>query len=203
MATAKPARPRIDDVRDVALTVFAERGYHGTTMSAIAELVGMRVPSLYSHIRSKQDLLVEIAVQTTEAVLAEYEAAVAGLTDPAERLRRAVAVYALRHATHRREALVVNRDVSSLEEPARGEVLHRIQRHEHAIRAIIADGVAAGLFTTGTPALTSFAILEMSVSIARWFDEDGPLSAEAVAGEYADLALNMVRAPLPTTAPAA
>lgn len=137
---------------------------------------------------------------TTEAVLADYEAAVAGVTDPAERLRRAVEVYALRHATHRREALVVNRDVSSLDEPARGAVLARIQRHEHAIRGIIADGVAAGAFTTGTPALTSFAILEMSVSIARWFHEDGPLTAQAVASEYADLALNMVRAGVPTTA---
>ena len=200
MAAAKPVRPRVDDVREVALTVFAERGYHGTTMSAIAQRVGVRVPTLYSHIRSKQDLLVDIAVATTEAVLADYEAAVAGVTDPAERLRRAVEVYALRHATHRREALVVNRDVSSLDEPARGAVLGRIQRHEHAIRGIIADGVAAGAFTTGTPALTSFAILEMSVSIARWFDEDGPLTAQAVASEYADLALNMVRASMPTTA---
>jgi AcrR family transcriptional regulator len=181
----------VDDVRDVALTLFAERGYHGTSMSQIAAAVGVRVPTLYSHIRSKQDLLAEIAVETTDAVLAEFERATAGVERPSDRLRRAIEAYALRHATHPRQALVVNRDIFSLEEPTRASVLAKRQRHEHAIRQIISGGAEAGVFGVRSPAIASFAILEMSVSIARWFREDGPLSAEEVARLYSDFALSI------------
>src|SRR5947208_11300394 len=95
-----PRRPRVHDVREVALTLFAERGYHGTSMSDIAAVLGVRVPTLYSHIRSKQELLADIAVATTEAVLTDFELATDGVADMSERLRRAIEAYALRHATH-------------------------------------------------------------------------------------------------------
>jgi AcrR family transcriptional regulator len=189
------AHARVDDVRDVALTLFAQRGYHGTSMRHIAEALGVRVPTLYSHIRSKQELLAEIVVDTTDAVWLEYQQVLAeDHADPRERLRRAVEVFALRHATHPREALVVNRDVSSLEEPTRSRVLTEREQYEHAVRGLIADGVRAGILHTTSPALSSFAILEMCVSIARWFRPDGPLSPEQAAHQYADFGLRIAGA---------
>jgi hypothetical protein len=136
-------------------------------------------------------LLRTIVDRTTAGVLADFHAAVDDLTDPVERLRRASLVYALRHATHRREAIVVNRDTASLEEPHRTELQNRRREHEHALRQIISDGVAAGAFQVDSPALASFAIREMCVSIARWFREDGPLPAEQVAEQYSLFALRI------------
>jgi AcrR family transcriptional regulator len=109
--------PTRESVREAALTLFAQRGYHGTPLRSIAELVGIRTPSLYNHIESKQELLRGIVQETTELVWSEFQAAIAGTTDATERLRRAVEVYALRHAIHRREALIVNRDVATLGAP--------------------------------------------------------------------------------------
>jgi AcrR family transcriptional regulator len=187
------AKPMVSPaaVRDVALTLFAERGYHGTALSQIAAALGIRTPSLYNHIRAKQDLLRDIVTQTTQEVWADYEAAVDGVDDIVERLRRAARVYALRHATHRREALIVNRDIASLEQPARSEVLELRRRHARAIQGLIDDGVALGVFGEQESAIAAFAILEMCVSIARWFRDDGPLSAEAVADKYSEFALRV------------
>lgn len=180
-------------VVDAALTLFAQRGYHGTALSQIAEALGVRVPSLYNHMTSKQQLLEVIVSRTLDDVHADFAAAVAGVDAPVERLRRATRVYALRHATHRREALVVRRDTTSLPEPSRTRMRERRREHERAVRAVIADGVARGDFAVGDPALASFAILEMAVSIARWFRDDGPLTATEVADEYAAFALRLVR----------
>jgi AcrR family transcriptional regulator len=180
-------------VRDAATTLFAEKGYHGTALSEVAARLRIRTPSLYNHMSSKQQLLETIVGRTLDDVLADFEAAVAGVDDPAERLRRATRVYALRHATHRREALVVNRDTTSLPEPGLTTMRERRRDHERAVRAIITDGAERGLFNVGNPGLASFAILEMSVSIARWFREDGPLIAQEVADEYAEFALRIVR----------
>jgi AcrR family transcriptional regulator len=180
-----------DAVLDAALTLFAERGYHGTAVSQIAASLGIRTPSLYNHMRSKQDLLEAIIGRTVDGVLDDFRTAVEGLSDPVERLRRAVRVYALRHATHRREALVANRDTTSLPEPARTRIREQERSHERAVRGIISDGVAAGDFHVESPGLASFAILEMCLSIARWFRHDGARTAGQVAEEYADFALRI------------
>jgi AcrR family transcriptional regulator len=198
-ADTRPASPATrravtgEAVLDAALTLFARRGYHGTALSEIAENLGIRTPSLYNHMRSKQELLETIVDRALDDVLADFRAAVAELDDPAAELRAATRVYALRHATHRREALVVNRDTASLPEPGRTAMRERRREHERAVRTIITRGVERGVFAVGNAALASFAILEMSVSIARWFRDDGPRTAEQVADEHAEFALRIVR----------
>lgn len=180
---------RLRDIRQVALSLFAEKGYHGTAMSEIAAILQVRVPSLYSHIASKQSLLVDIFVDTTYAVWDEFQRAIAGSGDVREQLRRAIEAYALRHATHRREALVVRRDLSALDEPNHSDVVTVRRRHEHAVRDLIETGVQTGVFGVSDPAMASFAMLEMSVSIASWFRDDGPLPPAAVARQYGEFAL--------------
>src|ERR1700732_2471037 len=89
-AAAGPRPPApADAVLDAALTLFAERGYHGTAVSQIAARLGIRTPSLYNHMRSKQDLLAAIIGRAVHGVLDDFRTAVDEASDPAERLRRA------------------------------------------------------------------------------------------------------------------
>ena len=180
-------------VLDAALTVFAERGYHGTSVKEVAVLLKIRTPSLYNHMTSKQSLLEEIIGSTSREVWADFEAAVEGKDDVSTRLHDAAYVYALRHATRRREALVVNRDISSIEEPARTEILDLRRRHEHAVRALVQEGIDEGVFMDQPAALVSFAILEMCVSVARWFHPGLAFTAEEVAEHYSRYALRIAR----------
>jgi AcrR family transcriptional regulator len=180
-------------VVDAALTVFAERGYHGTSVKEIAALLRIRTPSLYNHMTSKQSLLEEIIGSTSRQVWADFEAAVEGKDDVTVRLHDAVYVYALRHATRRREAVVVNRDISSIEEPARTEILELRRRHEHAVRALVQEGIEKDVFMDQPASLVSFAILEMCVSIARWFHPGLAFTAEDVAEHYSRYALRIAR----------
>lgn len=182
-------------VRDAALTLFAERGYHGTALSEVAGRLEIRTPSLYNHISSKQELLAQIVLPLSQEVLDDLAAATEGVEPVAERLRAAVRVYAHRHAVQRREALVLNTDVAALDEPWRSRVLDLRRRHERAIRDLIVEGVDAGVFAVDHPALASFGILEMCVAIARWFRPDGPLSPAETADAHATFALRMVGHP--------
>ncbi len=50
---AKDTKVRIIDA---ALTLFAQKGYDATSMSEIANQVGIKAPSLYAHFQNKQDL---------------------------------------------------------------------------------------------------------------------------------------------------
>src|SRR5215210_8324645 len=44
-----------------AARLFAEKGYHGTSIGDLAEAMGVQKGSLYAHIASKADLLWEVA----------------------------------------------------------------------------------------------------------------------------------------------
>lgn len=47
-------------IRQAALGLFAERGFDGASMTALAESVGLAKPSLYNYYRSKEELLLDL-----------------------------------------------------------------------------------------------------------------------------------------------
>jgi AcrR family transcriptional regulator len=60
MSTRLPAPRRRRQLLDVALKVFADRGYHVTSMNDLAEAAGVTKPVLYQHFRSKRALYLEL-----------------------------------------------------------------------------------------------------------------------------------------------
>src|ERR1700675_5182734 len=57
-----------------AARLFAEKGYHGTSIGDLAEAMGLQKGSLYTHIDSKADLLWEVAREGSEAFHAALDA---------------------------------------------------------------------------------------------------------------------------------
>src|SRR3954469_20013089 len=52
---------RRNELTRAAARLFAEKGYHGTSIGELAEAMGVQKGSLYAHIESKADLLWEVA----------------------------------------------------------------------------------------------------------------------------------------------
>ena len=78
-APSPEARPRYDQemLLEVAVQVFTERGYDGTSMEDLSRAAGLSKSSLYHHIDSKEQLLrlgLDRAVHPMLAILAEEEA---------------------------------------------------------------------------------------------------------------------------------
>ena len=55
-----PAHERRTQLLDVAIEVFAARGYHGASMNQVAEAAGVTKPVRYQHFRSKRELYREV-----------------------------------------------------------------------------------------------------------------------------------------------
>jgi AcrR family transcriptional regulator len=184
----------MSEIRAATLELFTHRGYQATTMADIGALVGIRGPSLYKHVGSKQELLVQIMAGTMDALLTEHARAISGTDDPAERLRRAVDAHVRYHARNRLEAFVGNREIRSLVEPHRSAILSRRAEYELKFRTLIDDGLAAGRFRVASARLASYAILDLGIGVATWFREDGELSENEVAWQYTEFALRLVGA---------
>ena len=69
-----------------AAKLFATRGYDGTSMRDIAELVHVQPASLYHHFPSKSHILVSIFEESAIEMVDRVEKAVVGIEDPWEAL---------------------------------------------------------------------------------------------------------------------
>jgi AcrR family transcriptional regulator len=184
---------RAGDIRDVALTLFAERGYHGTSMRDIAGELGLRAPSLYNHLESKQELLRGIMMRTMEDLLADHRAAVATTGDVSEQLRRAMEAHVRYHARHPREVRIGNAEIWNLEQPVQDLIRTLRRDYSRAWNEIIVRGVEEGRFRTPSPQLATYAMLEMGIGVSLWYHEGGRLSESELAYYYGDMALRLVQ----------
>ena len=88
---------------------------------------------------------------------------------------------------------MANREIPSLEEPARSEQIVLRQEYVNIYERMIVRGLRVGAFSgVRAPRITAYAILQMGIGVSTWFHEDGPLSAGEVADLYAEMALRMV-----------
>jgi AcrR family transcriptional regulator len=161
-------------------------------MKDIARALGVSAPNLYNHTLAKQDLLVGIMTLAMDRAIAAHDAAVAGVEDPAEQLRRATETSVLDFLAHPAEITVCNTEIRSLEEPHRAAITGRRDAYAARIRAIVDRGCAGGRFSTLQPRVATFAILELPANATAWFRERGELSAAEVARIYGQFALHIV-----------
>lgn len=179
-------------LRRAAVRCMVERGYFGTSIREIAEAAGMTSAALYHHFASKQAILVEIMDRALdESYRMTMEAARFG-PDPSAQLRLMVHAWVLFHCLQRDEAMIGASELRSLDDEARRHVVSRRDRQETAFRAVVQAGISDGEFHVTDPLVATRAIITMGTSVATWFDPSGAQSADQIAEQYADLALNMV-----------
>lgn len=77
----------LERIRESASTLFAERGYAGTSMSRLAGKVGVRKASLYNYYPSKEALLQDLVARGIRSWRDACEPALHGEGDPNQRLR--------------------------------------------------------------------------------------------------------------------
>ena len=179
-------------VLDAACLLFAERGYHGTSMRDIAEALGVRAPSLYKHVASKQDILYAIMDKAMDRAINALDKSLAGVDEVSEQLRRATESLVLDFLRFPAEVTVCNTEVRSLDPRHRLAIVAKRDDYGGRVRAIIERGCRSGQFTTRTPQIAAFAVLEMGNSAKSWFRPSGRYTDTYVAGEYGQFALRVV-----------
>ena len=130
-----------------AARLFAERGYHGTSIGDLAEAMGVQKGSLYAHIASKQDLLYGTMREGADAFHGGLDAIPEQL--PAtEKIRLAVRSHLRVVAEQLDVATVFTREWRYLEGARREEILAERRRYEGRFRALFREGREHGELRT-------------------------------------------------------
>lgn len=98
METRTPRRrvaraERERQILDAAVTVFSLRGYQTASMDAVAEVVGVTKPVLYSHFGSKEGLLLACIARVRTELLDVTSAAAAAAEGPEDMLRQGTCAF--------------------------------------------------------------------------------------------------------------
>jgi AcrR family transcriptional regulator len=142
-ATRPGGLPTRDRLTVEAARMFAQRGYHGTSVSDLAAALGIQKSSLYAHISGKADLLAEIAL----AGAAAFHAALDALPDGAaagDRLELALRAHLAVVESQLDVATVWLQEWRYLTGEPRDVFLRERRRYEERIRDLFEAAVRSG-----------------------------------------------------------
>src|SRR3989440_1569213 len=164
MAAPQAVPTRRAELTRQAARLFAEKGYHGTSMGDLAEAMGVQKGSLYAHTESKQDLLYETMREGAEAFHAALDAIPEQLP-PAEKIRLALRAHLRVVADQLDVATVFVREWRYLEGERHDEIVAERRRYEERFRALFREGRELGELRTDLDDATA-ALLALSA--ANW-----------------------------------
>jgi len=186
---------RRDDLVAAAVQVFSEKGYAAASVDAVATVANIRKPSVYKHVRSKEDLLMAIldrAHDQSMSLWAEIEQLEA---PPVQRLHHYLVLHVRWYLDNVELLNVFFREWRSVTTPERRVIIAERRRgYDRLLRQLIAECQQSG---EADPSLdvkyVSFFVLGAVNTTPDWFrHQDAGDTPDAVALDTADLVVNMI-----------
>jgi len=129
-----------------ATKLFARRGFFNAQVADVAREAGIAAGTVYLYFRSKDDLLISIFEHTMHEWLEAGRQALAGVSDPVERLRRLAGLHLERLGQDRDLAVVFQVELRQSTKFMERFSSTLFQDYLHAIRDAVADAQTAGRF---------------------------------------------------------
>jgi AcrR family transcriptional regulator len=176
---ASPSRDqKLDTLLSAAARVFAQHGYHQTSMRDLARASGISLAGVYYYVQGKEELLFLVQSRHFETVIAGMRQALAGATDPVERLSRFIDNHLDYFATHMPEMKVLSHEAGALSGEYRQRVDDMKREYTRALMDILAD-----LERVHGPAhinrrVAAYSLFGMMNWIYNWYDPLGDVGIE-------------------------
>lgn len=184
---------RRDEVVAVAERLFAQRGFHATSVRDIAEALQIKGGSLYAHIESKDDLLWEILCAAAGRFFKAVEPIVESDLVPIEKLRRVIAAHVRVVTGNLNAAAIYSTEWRSLEANRRAEFLAKRDAYERMVRDLVAACIHEGTFAAVEEKFATLLILSSINWVYQWYRPDGPMTPDDIARKMTDMIFNGLR----------
>jgi AcrR family transcriptional regulator len=172
-----------------AVRLFHDRGFTGTTLDDVAAALGVTKPSIYTHFRSKTELLGAICQPTIQLSCDAIAHAVARSGSATDRLHRAMVDFTRVILRHQANIAVFFREEKHLSADVAAAINTLRKRFDHLLCGLLAEGKASGEFQLDDPHVASLALGGMICWIYTWYHADGRLAEDALCERIAAVAL--------------
>lgn len=182
------------EILAAASRVFRKKGLSATGMRDIAAELDMAVGNLYYYFKDKDDLLAFVQEETLAGLLALTETAQASQLRADARLFTTIT----EHVVLLNETMpgsLAHLQVEALSEARRATVGARRDAYRRALRKIVEEGIAEGVFRPADASVATLAILGAANWTVRWFRPGGRKGAREIGREIADVLVRGLMAP--------
>jgi AcrR family transcriptional regulator len=175
------------DIQSAAAEMFAERGYAGTTVRALASRAGVQPSLIYHYFGSKEGLLYAILSATMRELLDAVRDAMSSESQPPEQIAAWVRAHVQTDGTKKYAAIVSDAELYALSEVHRAAVVVQRRHYEDLLAGIIDQGRREGLLDVQSTRLAVFAIARMCSAAGKWGSSGDSARLRELGDRYAEL----------------
>ena len=185
---------RLNEIYRVAAQIICEKGYDATSMSDIAEAVGITKAGIYHHIPGKKDLLFRIMNFGLNSLDEQVIIPARAISDAEQRLRAIITSH-VELITSRstpqgnNPVTIVVDEVAGLTPAHRRQIDQRKRAYVDLIRETLRQMKDEGKLSDVDVTVAAFSLLGMILWLSRWYSPDGRLTPEQIAEEITRVAL--------------
>ena len=185
---AKLTKPKISEI---ALHLFAERGYAAVSMRQIATKVGLQVGALYNYFPDKQTILSELLINHMENLLQSWHNQ--KLPEKPDKLLEFFVDFHIEYHLNRpEEVFIAYMELRNLNPDNFKKIEKLRNKYELILIKILSDGVNKNLFRCEETKIASLAIIGMLKEVNTWYKKDGRISVPEIKNIYQQIVLKAV-----------
>jgi AcrR family transcriptional regulator len=189
---------KLEFILRTSARIFAEKGYHSTSMRDISRATKVSLAGLYYYCKSKDELLFLIQDNCFGHVLERLEQRLRETTDAVEKLRLVIENHLSFFAANMAEMKVLSHEADSLAGEMHERVSGKKQQYTRLVRRILSE--AQGQLNEGQKldlTVATYALFGMMNWIYNWYDPRGKLSVNELVDNITRLFLNGFLAGIP------
>ena len=181
---------RKQQIIEKATQLFQKQGYAATSMRDLAGYIGIEAASLYSHIKSKEEILQTICFQMANDFFQSLEKIELEKLSADEKLRKAVISHVEVLTKDSAASAVFFSEWRHLSESYLNDFLTMRNNYENKFIQILIDGHKEGIFKKMDAKFTVLALLSSINWMPSWYKPEGQLSPEEIAENVTDVFIN-------------
>ena len=175
-----------------AVELFHENGMSKTTLEEVAEQMNVTKPFIYSHFKSKNELLAEICSNGIRASLDVLENVLKTELSPTEKVRKLINDFMLTVIENQGYLAVYSREEKNLTQESRKKINSMRKEFDKKFCLLLEQGVNSGEFEISDIHLTSLSIDGIISWSYVWFRPGGRLTPQQTATEISNLVMRMI-----------
>ncbi|WP_375578003.1 TetR/AcrR family transcriptional regulator [Marivirga tractuosa] len=181
---------RKQQIIEKATELFQKQGYAATSMRDLAGYIGIEAASLYSHIKSKEEILQTICFQMANDFFQSLEKIELEKLSADEKLKKAVVSHVEVLTKDSAASAVFFSEWRHLSESYLKDFLAMRNNYENKFIQILIDGHKEGVFKKMDAKFTVLALLSSINWMPSWYKPEGKLTPEEIAENVTDVFIN-------------
>lgn len=181
---------RKKEILALSQSVLKEKGYAATSVRDIAKVLEIEPASLYSHFKSKEDILQLTCFEMAD----KFELAIKEVNDiyfnAEEKLRMGIKLHVEILTQNLDSSLIFIRDWRNLTGTSLVQFTAKRNVYEEGFREIVQTGINEGIFNDTDKKFAALTILSSVNWIVEWYQPDGNLDAKQIADKLSNFILS-------------